>query len=97
MKKLKILFTALGVLGIVGTALAFRQSEFSVGDVWCFSSAPFANQACPGVAAHIEAVSLGGTESNLCPNPMVQFPYGEPVLGSCLPFSSGTQFISTGL
>jgi hypothetical protein len=96
MKRIKLFFTGVAVLAITGAAFAFTPRAFSVGTVWCLTSAPNQNQACPGTAAHIKIVSSGGTTSNLCPTPSTQTEYYEQTSSTCV--AVGTQQVaSTGL
>jgi hypothetical protein len=95
MKYLKILLSAAAALTIVSTALAFKVKTFTLGDVYCFTTSPIQNISCAGqpggTRQKIISVSSGGSTANPCPSG------ANPYLStatSCIPFPTGTQFVS---
>jgi hypothetical protein len=91
MKKAKLLLTGIAVLAIVGSAFAFKASNyFSSGSVFCSSTC---------AAAQLVAFKVdcsGSTTPNPCAGHVQTLPYYMDANCACQPTISGaTKFVTT--
>lgn len=70
MKNIKMFVSAICILAVVVSALAFRGHHFMLGNVWCFTSFPVPSRSCAvdpgGTNIPYNAVIFGGTRLNPC-------------------------------
>jgi hypothetical protein len=90
MKKMKLIVSAFAVLAVVGSALAFKASNFNQANVFCLTTGSTPAGACPtgDLVLYIpDAVDHSGDVTNPCPTG--QSPYvnsGSNCVESSSPF-----------